>query len=223
MCLATRLETPSPWSHTAALAFGFDDQANVGKWAFPAIQAAPSFSGAFPHLFGGAQQVPCLIPCAIDQDPYFRVTRDIAPRLGLCKPALIHSKFFPALQGNKTKMGSSIPTSAIFLTDTPKMVAKKIKQHAFSGGGATKEEQLANGANLEVDVAYQWLKFMLDDDEQLRDIGERYARGDPTMLTGHVKQVLIDVLNKIIARHQAARAQLTDDVVDTFMAVRAMS
>ena len=36
---------------------------------------------------------------AIDQDPYFRVTRDVAPRLGWKKPALVHSKFFPALQG----------------------------------------------------------------------------------------------------------------------------
>ena len=32
------------------------------------------------------------------QDPYFRMTRDVAPRLGFGKPALIHSKFFPALQ-----------------------------------------------------------------------------------------------------------------------------
>ena len=28
-----------------------------------------------------------------------RVTRDVAPRLGWKKPALVHSKFFPALQG----------------------------------------------------------------------------------------------------------------------------
>ena len=32
------------------------------------------------------------------QDPYFRMTRDVAPRLGFNKPALIESKFFPALQ-----------------------------------------------------------------------------------------------------------------------------
>lgn len=32
------------------------------------------------------------------QDPYFRMTRDVAPRLGQCKPALIESRFFPALQ-----------------------------------------------------------------------------------------------------------------------------
>ena len=32
---------------------------------------------------------------------------------------------------------------------------KKINKHAFSGGGKTEEEQRANGANLDVDVAYQ--------------------------------------------------------------------
>ena len=38
-----------------------------GKIAFPAIQAAPSFSHSFPHTFGSRKDVPCLIPCAIDQ------------------------------------------------------------------------------------------------------------------------------------------------------------
>ena len=32
------------------------------------------------------------------QDPYFRMTRDVAPKLGCFKPALIMSRFFPALQ-----------------------------------------------------------------------------------------------------------------------------
>ena len=38
-----------------------------GKIAFPAIQAAPAFSHSFPHTFGSRKDVPCLIPCAIDQ------------------------------------------------------------------------------------------------------------------------------------------------------------
>lgn len=33
-----------------------------------------------------------------DQDAYFRMTRDVAPRMGLKKPGLIHSRFFPGLQ-----------------------------------------------------------------------------------------------------------------------------
>lgn len=32
--------------------FGFGDSDNIGKHSFPAIQAAPSFSSSFPHLFG---------------------------------------------------------------------------------------------------------------------------------------------------------------------------
>ena len=39
----------------------------AGKIAFPAIQAAPAFCNSFPHTFGSRKDIPCLIPCAIDQ------------------------------------------------------------------------------------------------------------------------------------------------------------
>lgn len=112
--------------------FGFGDSDLIGKIAFPAVQAAPSLSSTFPMIFG-KEKVPVLIPCAIDQDPYFRMSRDVAPRLGFPKPALLHSTFFPALQGAKTKMSASDFNSAIFLTDTPKQIKTKINKHAFSG------------------------------------------------------------------------------------------
>lgn len=54
------------------------------------------------------------------------MTRDVAPRLGFLKPALIHSKFFPALQGNNTKMSASDSNSAIYLTDSPDQVKEKV-------------------------------------------------------------------------------------------------
>ena len=47
--------------------FGFGDSDCIGKIAFPAVQAAPSFSSSFPHIFNNKKDVPCLIPCAIDQ------------------------------------------------------------------------------------------------------------------------------------------------------------
>jgi tryptophanyl-tRNA synthetase len=47
--------------------FGFTDADCIGKISFPAIQAAPSFSSTFPHIFNGKKDIPCLIPCAIDQ------------------------------------------------------------------------------------------------------------------------------------------------------------
>jgi len=54
------------------------------------------------------------------------MTRDVAPRLGFHKPALIHSTFFPALQGPQSKMSASDPNSSIFLTDTMKEIEKKV-------------------------------------------------------------------------------------------------
>lgn len=55
------------------------------------------------------------------------MTRDVAPRIGYPKPALLHSVFFPALQGAQTKMSASDPNSSIFLTDTPKQIKTKVR------------------------------------------------------------------------------------------------
>lgn len=54
------------------------------------------------------------------------MTRDVAPRMGSLKPALIHSTFFPALQGAQSKMSASDPNSSIFLTDTDKQIKTKV-------------------------------------------------------------------------------------------------
>jgi tryptophanyl-tRNA synthetase len=238
--------------------FGFKDSDNIGKFSFPAIQAAPSFYSAFPHIFGDYEkqymeeekkrreleeskskkskkskaskivaeqevakaEIYCLIPCAIDQDPYFRMTRDVAPRLGYLKPSLLHSKFFPALQGHKTKMSSSDPNSTIFLTDTPSQIKNKINKHAFSGGRATREEQEKFGADISVDVSFHYLKFFLEDDEELQKIEEEYSTGK--MMTGTLKARLITVLQELVKEHQEARAKLTDEMVKEFMSVRPM-
>eukprot|EP00438_Fugacium_kawagutii_P030814 Skav229504 [mRNA] locus=scaffold2455:210689:224786:- [translate_table: standard] len=115
--------------NTAKGAFGFQGESNIGQSAFPAVQAVPSFPSSFDIPFKGNKHLPCLIPCAIDQDPYFRVTRDIAhkivpkdhPLKG--KPSLIHcnpakscvetpGKFFPPLTGAEGKMAASDENSA---------------------------------------------------------------------------------------------------------------
>jgi tryptophanyl-tRNA synthetase len=50
--------------------FGFNESDNIGKQAFPAVQAAPAFSACFPVVLNGAKDMPCLIPQAIDQVPH---------------------------------------------------------------------------------------------------------------------------------------------------------
>lgn len=106
---------------------------NVGKIHFASIQGATSFASSFPHIFGEDEKktnaIPCLIPCAIDQDPYFRLTRDCAVGMKCAKPALIHMRFLDALQGPGSKMSASDETSAIFMSDTAKQIQKKISRY----------------------------------------------------------------------------------------------
>ncbi|XP_027753323.1 tryptophan--tRNA ligase, cytoplasmic [Empidonax traillii] len=201
--------------------FGFTDSDCIGKISFPAIQAAPSFSSSFPQIFNGKENIQCLIPCAIDQDPYFRMTRDVAPRIGQPKPALLHSVFFPALQGAQTKMSASDPNSSIFLTDTPKQIKTKINKHAFSGGRDTIEEHRKYGGNCDVDVSFMYLTFFLEDDDRLEQLKQAYTSGE--LLTGELKKVLIETMQPLVAAHQERRKQVTDEVVKQFMTPRKLA
>ena len=62
------------------------------------------------------------------------MTRDVAPRLGFLKPALLHSVFFPALQGSQSKMSASDPSTSIFLTDTAKQIKQKVSRSVIRLG-----------------------------------------------------------------------------------------
>uniref|UniRef100_A0A060T430 Tryptophan--tRNA ligase, cytoplasmic n=1 Tax=Blastobotrys adeninivorans TaxID=409370 RepID=A0A060T430_BLAAD len=199
---------------TARAVFGFQDSDNIGRVHFCSIQIATAFSTSFPHLFGTNKDVPALIPCAIDQDPYFRVCRDVATKLKYKKPALIHSKFFPALQGPSSKMSASSKTSAIFMTDTAKEIKNKINKYAFSGGQTTVEEQRRLGGNPDVDVSYQYLSFFIEDDDELEKIYNDYKSGN--LLTGELKALAIKHLQDFCADFQASRAKVTDDDVKHF-------
>ncbi|CAN6465717.1 unnamed protein product [Victoria cruziana] len=148
-----------------AAIFGFTGEDHIGKINFPTVQ-----------------------------DPYFRMTRDVAPRIGYQKPALIESSFFPALQGETGKMSASDPNSAIYVTDSAKVIKNK------------------------VDIPIKYLGFFLDDDVELESIRREYQTG--RMLTGEVKQRLIEVLSNLVERHQRARSAVSDEMVDAFMAVR---
>lgn len=201
--------------------FGFTMDDYIGKISFPAVQAAPAFPTSFPHIFRNRKDIRCLIPCAIDQDPYFRMTRDAAPRLGFHKPALLEARFFPAMAGESGKMSASDASSAIYVSDDPKTIETKVKKYVFSGGGATLEEHRERGADLTVDISWQWLNFFLDDDAELGRIGEEYGSG--RMTVKEIKKILSDVLIEMNLRHQQARSAVTDDVLDSFMSVRDMA
>ncbi|EGD72720.1 hypothetical protein PTSG_04448 [Salpingoeca rosetta] len=199
--------------------FDFTRENNIGQISFCAIQAVPSFPSSFPGIIQPGAH--CLIPCAIDQDPYFRLTRDVAPRLGYEKPSLLHSVFFPAMTGGSSKMSSSAnAVASIFLTDDQDTVRSKIFKYAFSGAPNTLKEFKEQGADLDADISYQYLRFFMEDDEKLEAIGSAYAAGDEKMTTAAVKEELTKVLQHIVKQHQERRAQVTDADVEKFMTPR---
>ena len=144
--------------------------------------------------------------------------RDVAAKLKYQKTASFYSTFFPALQGKKSKMSSSDSNSSILMTDKAADVKRKVNKYAFSGGGATIEEHKANGANLDVDVPYQYLQFFLEDDEKLAEIADKYSKG--VMMTSEIKQILVDCLSQFLKEFQERRAKITDEEVRKFMEVR---
>ncbi|MEM0473210.1 MAG: tryptophan--tRNA ligase [Candidatus Aenigmatarchaeota archaeon] len=197
---------------TAKATFGFNDSNNIGEYFYTSMQSAPAF---LPTIFEG-RPTQCLIPCAIDQDVHFRLTRDVADKLGYPKPSTILCRFLPGLQGMQSegKMSSSVQQTAIFTTDSPKVVRDKIMKYAFSGGQPTIEEHRKKGGNPDIDVSYQWLTFFEDDDKKLEKIYSDYKDGN--MLTGELKQILIDKLNEFLKTHQEKREK-AKDLIDKFM------
>lgn len=181
--------------------FGLKEDSNIGQIFYTSMQAVPAF---LPSILKG-KNIPCLIPHAIDQDPHFRLTRDILPKLGYYKPASIQCQFLPPLSGVKGKMSSS-KEYAIYTTDSPKEIERKIKKYAFSGGRDTVKEHQEKGGNPDVDVAFQYLRFLFEpDDAKLKRIYVDYKSGK--LLTSELKEITIRKINEFLKLHQKKREE----------------
>jgi tryptophanyl-tRNA synthetase len=190
---------------TAKATFGFQESTNLGWIFWPAIQAVPCFI----HKKLTGENVPALIPAAIDQDPYWRITRDIAPKLGYFKPAQIHSRFLPGL-GVGGKMSASEPETAIFTVDPPEVVKRKV-WNAFTGGKGTIAEQRKTGANPSVCSIYQYFLFLFEEDDKKLLEREQQCRTGK-MLCGDCKKELTEKINKFLSEHQRRREQAKNNL-----------
>ena len=190
---------------TARAVFGFQNSSNIGEIFYTSLQSAPAFLGS--ELKG--EPINCIVPCGIDQDPHFRVTRDVAPYLGYPKTTMMYCKLFPSLLGGD-KMSSSVPESTIYTTDTPKQVKKKVGR-AFTGGAVSVEEQRKNGGNPDVCMVYRYFYYMFEpDDEKLKKIYEECRNGE--RLCGQCKMELTEKINAFLEKHQEKREEARDRV-----------
>ena len=108
-------------------------------------------------------------------------------------------------------MSSSDPTSFIAMTDSPEEVKNKINKYAFSGGQETLELHRKKGGNPDVDVSFQYLKMMFEeDDKKLAKIEEDYRSGKLT--TGELKKYTIEKINNFLKKHQEARKKAEKEI-----------
>ncbi|MHA1409454.1 MAG: tryptophan--tRNA ligase [Candidatus Odinarchaeia archaeon] len=201
--LAVRISKKITLSTVKAV-FGFKNENNIGLIFFPAVQAMPCF------LF----KKQCLIPAAIDQDPYWRIQRDIAPKLGYPKTAAIHSKFLPGLEGPGGKMSASKTETAIYLTDSPDVVKTKIMKYAFTGGQPTLKEQKEKGGSPEICTVFQWLKTLFEEDDSKIEKREADCKSGKLMC-GECKNYLFNKLSSFLVKHQEKREK-AKKAVDLF-------
>jgi tryptophanyl-tRNA synthetase len=188
---------------TAKAAFGFEDSTNIGWIFWPALQAVPCFI----HKKLTGENVPALIPAAIDQDPYWRVTRDIAQKLGYHKPAQIHCRFLPGL-GPGGKMSASEPETSIFTMDPPELVKRKI-WNAFTGGKPTAAEQRKTGADPTLCSVFQYYVYLFEEDDKKLMERERKCKAGE-VLCGECKKDLVERLNKFLEEHREKREKAKD-------------
>jgi len=194
---------------TIKATFGLDNSANIGQIFYTSIQTVPAIIKSIIEN----KNVPCIIPHAVDQDPHFRLSRDVLPKLGYYKPASIQCIFLPSLQQGG-KMSASVEHTAIFTIDTPDIVKKKVN-NAFTGGQASAKIQRELGGNPSICSVYKYhfMLFTLDDDE-IRNIQSRCIGGD--LLCGECKNNLIEKINKFLTKHQQQREK-AKDIIDDYL------
>lgn len=130
---------------------------------------------------------------------------------GFFPPSSTYHRFMTGLTGGK--MSSSKPESAIFITDDPKEIEKKVKR-AKTGGPATAEEQRKNGANPYVCSVYEMYLYHLADDKTLEVVFEECTTGK--RLCGECKGQALTLLQsqlKDIKEKRDAGRHLVKEIV----------
>jgi tryptophanyl-tRNA synthetase len=190
-------------------ALGFTDDNNVGMFYCCSTQSAGCFASSFPGILAadsaGLRGIPCLIPCSYDIDGYFSEVRKHAAKVGELAPSFLYSSLLPSLQGADQKMSASVKSSAIYLTDDDDVIREKVLD-AFPIGQKS------------MDVALEWLRFFLEDDDELATIQAKHQAHQ--LLSVELREILTQVIITNVARFKANRQGISNTVLKAFMTPR---
>ena len=170
----------------------------------------------FSDIMSNPKEGTVMVPSATSQDIHrirmqlLAYERSLGGQ-GLLAPSSTYHHFAVGLTGDK--MSSSKPKTTIFLDDEIAAVEKKIKR-AFSGGQPTIEEHRRLGGNPDIDVAYQYMMYFFEnDDDYLHEINQQYRSG--SLLAGEMKQLCVDRATEWLSNHQEKKDE-TAHLVDEF-------
>ncbi len=186
-----------------ATVFGEEGVDNSGKAFYrSAVQLGMIL---MPQLkeFGGKK--PVLIPVGIDQHPYVLVARDVAKRMGFVQPAEVIFKFQGSLIDPSQKMSGSKPKTAIYLSDTPEVIASKIKR-AYTGSVSSLDVHKKLGAVPEACSVFSLLYLHHPDDAFVQDIYDQYKSGQLT--SGELKEITTAFITDLVLKHQVAKSKI---------------
>jgi tryptophanyl-tRNA synthetase len=143
----------------------FGKKDNIGEYFYVCEQLMPCF------LYKDKQ---CIVIAGEDQDPFFRLAREMALKMKCKEPIILYTKSVPGLDGEK--MSTSGKTAPIFINDSLKIIEDKIKKFTIVGAG-TLAELFILGANLDKDVPYQIIKMFDTNQDNVRLIAKAYTKG----------------------------------------------
>lgn len=171
---------------------------------------------------------PVGVPVGEDQVPHLELTREVARRFNqvFCGvPTDIeddeherHGGVFPIPKADVGAVGRLVGIdgvhkmskslgNAVFISDSPKEVEKKIMKIYTGRQSPTEPGDVTN-------ALFQWVDAFIADPARVAELKDRYARGD-NIGDGHVKKELAEHVNRLLEPMRARRARLEgkDDLV----------
>ncbi|MCD6502767.1 MAG: tryptophan--tRNA ligase [Thermoplasmata archaeon] len=127
----------------------------------------------------------------------------------LFKPSATYHRLMRGLTGSK--MSSSKPETAIFLTDEIEEAKKKVFR-AVTGGRVTAEEQRKYGGNPDVCPVYELYAYhLVEDDTELLRIREECLKGE--RLCGHCKREAAELLESLLKDIREKMSMIDEKVI----------
>ena len=181
----------------------FGKKNNIGEYFYVFYQMVPCF------LSPDSQ---CIVVCGIDQDPFFRLARNLAKRLGYKPPIVLFTRNVPGLDGSEKMSTSNSSSNPIFLSDTNDIIKTKIFGIKKVGAG-TLDELFEKGADLNADTLIELARLFEPNKQLLNLIEQGYSIGfDNTELDDVEK---INYLSNII-HEKGIKSRENKTMITTF-------